>query len=119
MRIEDTFMIDQREFVSRVSIWAKNKPIIKKIYLYGSRAKGIRKTGEPVGEDSDWDIALDIVPLEDDIDAWNRFSKECSYWEEELGQILSLSKGQLSIVPSQRVREYLKDDTIVVYDRNG
>ncbi|MGI8705783.1 MAG: nucleotidyltransferase family protein [Sphingomicrobium sp.] len=70
--------LEQRRLIAD---WAATKPLIAKIYLYGSRA---RETHQP---DSDVDLAI-VTVGKDAGEAWGHFAFEKAGWKEELQQLL-------------------------------
>jgi len=67
------------EIIKNILIdWVKNKPFIRKVYIYGSRAR------EDFREDSDLDIALEFDPVDGDENCLTTWCGEAEIWHEEL-----------------------------------
>ena len=62
--------------------WAAGKPFVRRLWIYGSRAKG---TARP---DSDLDMAVEIDPVGNDEDAGTSFISEAEGWRNELRPLL-------------------------------
>lgn len=74
----DGLTAQQRQLIGQ---WAAKKPLISKIYLYGSRARGSHRP------DSDVDLAI-VIATEDEGEAWGHFAFEKVGWTEELEGLL-------------------------------
>lgn len=102
--------------------WAKAKPFITKVYLFGSRVTGIsKKTGKPVRPDSDLDVAIEFDKFSDKEDSFTTWICEKKNWHKELLKLLGFSKDEQLHLECHRIGEtphvaqYLKDSSIPIY----
>jgi len=119
MRIEKLDLEKAKEIIIK---WAKSKPFITKVHLFGSRISGIsKKTGEPVKPDSDLDVAIEfnsVFKNEDPFTTWIADGKE---WHKELLDLLGFSKDEHLDLERYHPTEtphldgYLKDNSILIY----
>lgn len=96
-----------------VAGWAAIQPVIKKIWLFGSRVRG---TGR---EKSDIDIAIEIEKFEGDSDTWTTFVFERDELKESLQLLLPLAVDlQWYGGPQEtpRIHSALQESSILVYE---
>lgn len=76
------------EIAGLVSAWAKDKPLVKRIYLFGSRVRGDH------GPESDIDIAVELDPSAfrgvDESGGLATWMFEAEAWREELRRLIPL-----------------------------
>lgn len=102
--------------------WAKEKPFITKIYLFGSRVTGIsKKTGKTVSADSDLDVAIEFEKISTDENCLTTWTADSKTWHKELLGLLGFSKDEhLDLErydPNEtpHMDQYLKDSSILLY----
>ena len=92
--------------------WASEKPFVRRVWIYGSRAKGTPKP------DSDLDVALEIDPVGNDEGSYTSFLHEAEGWRAELRPQLEY---QLHLkwydASNAPVREGVNSAGILVYER--
>ncbi|MFA5062837.1 MAG: nucleotidyltransferase domain-containing protein [Candidatus Omnitrophota bacterium] len=116
----DSFDIERVK--EAIKQWAKERPFIKKVYLFGSRVTGIRKDGRPVGQDSDLDVALQFDPFPGDSNLLTTWVGESKKWHEELLARLQFKDAQgldlqrYDPVETPHVADYIKKGSVVIYD---
>ena len=105
--------------------WAKAKPFITKVYLFGSRVAGIsKKTGEAVRPDSDLDVAIEFDKFSDKEDPFTTWIFEKKNWHKELLDLLGFSKNEQLHLECHRagetpqVAQYLKDSSLLIYSND-
>lgn len=85
-----------------IAEWAKSEPLIIKVYIYGSRAK------EDYKEDSDLDVAIEIMKLRHDSNVLSTWINEADRLKERLlKKFLKFSNVRLQL-------ELLNDESITV-----
>jgi uncharacterized protein len=76
------------EVASVLSTWARGQPLVKRVYLFGSRVRGEH------GPQSDIDIAVELDPVAfrgaDDSGGLATWMFEAPAWREELKQLIPL-----------------------------
>lgn len=95
--------------------WALAHPYVKKVWIYGSRAKG---TPSPC---SDLDVAIEIDPVGNDEDAYTSFVSEHQKWHNELQPQLPYTLHLEWYDPTGRnavVQCAVNAKNIVIYERN-
>lgn len=109
--------MDLPEVASVVSAWARGKPLVKRVYLFGSR---VRKDHSP---DSDIDIAVELDPSAfrgaDESGGLATWMFEAPAWREELRQLLPLKVQLERYHPEQTptVGKGLARSSQVVYEK--
>ena len=105
--------------------WAKAKPFITKVYLFGSRVTGIsKKTGKAVRPDSDLDIAIEFDGFSDKEDSFTTWIFEKRNWRKELLNLLDFLKDEQLHLECHRASEtphvgqYLKDSSLFIYSKD-
>ena len=92
--------------------WASTRPIIRRVWIYGSRAKGTATA------ESDLDVAVQIDPVGNDETSYTSFHYEADGWRSELQPQLSY---QLHFKWYDRANKPVWDgvnsDGILVYER--
>jgi uncharacterized protein len=63
--------------------WGSSKPFVRRLWIYGSRAKGTAR------EDSDLDVAVEIEPVGNDEESYTSFVSEANGWRTELQPMLT------------------------------
>ena len=102
--------------------WAKERPFIKKVYLFGSRVTGIRQDGRPVGQDSDLDVAVQFDVFPGDSSLLTTWVGESDKWHEELRVRLgfedskSLDLQRYDLKETPHVAEYVEKGSVLIYD---
>ena len=103
--------------------WAKNKPFITKVYLFGSRISGkSHKTGENFRPDSDLDVAIEFDPIGNDENALTTWTADAKKWKSELLNLLGFSREQdlhlewYHPEETPRLREYLNAGNRIIYN---
>ncbi|MFZ5523842.1 MAG: nucleotidyltransferase family protein [Pseudomonadota bacterium] len=105
------------QVASVVSMWAREKPLVKRAYLFGSRVRGDHRT------ESDIDIALELDPNQfrgvDESGGLATWMFETKVWKEELEKIIPL-KVQLERyhpVQTPTVGKGLAQSSQLVYEK--
>lgn len=122
MRVEELDLAKAKEIIRK---WAKGKPFITKVYLYGSRITGIsKKTGQLVRPDSDLDVAIEFAKVRETESLLNTWFFEGEKWHKELVKLLGFSKDEhLDLewchpTETEHVAEYIESGSIVIYSTN-
>jgi predicted nucleotidyltransferase len=101
------------ELIKRiVAEWAKSEPLIKKVYIFGSRAR------DNCREDSDLDIAIEIKKLPYDTDVLSTWINEKEGLERRLLELLPSLTLQLELIDIEQtptVLSAIKQSSILVY----
>lgn len=86
--------LEINDIKQRISTWARTKPLIEKVYLFGSRLTGISfRSSEPARLNSDVDIAVEITREATDENHLATWICESDNWKKELMEILALEEG--------------------------
>ena len=122
MRIENLDLDKAKEIITK---WAKGKPFITRVYLFGSRITGIsKKTGQPVRPDSDLDVAIEFDKVREGQDLFTTWFFNEEKWHKELLNLLGFSKDEhLDLewyhpTETEHVAEYIESGSIVIYSTN-
>ena len=106
--------------------WAREKPFITKIYLFGSRVAGFsKKTREAVRPDSDLDIAIEFDRISAEEDYLTTWTAEKKIWRKELLTLLGISKeNHLSLnryhpEETPEIHRYLKEGSTLIYSSSA
>ncbi len=97
-----------------ITKWAKLKPFIIKVYLYGSKCKGTNS------RNSDIDIAIEFKPVGFDENCLTSWLFESEKWENEIQALLKGYKLHLEYYEpnnTPRVKEALGECNIILYSR--
>lgn len=76
--------MDLSQIGAAVAKWARSKPIVMRVYLFGSRVRGDHRP------DSDLDIAVELVPDLDESGGLATWMHEKKEWIEELKALIPL-----------------------------
>lgn len=103
--------------------WGKNKDNITKIMLFGSKVDGIKCSEDDPQKPSDWDIAVEFIPLpnEDHLTTWVCESKG---WQKEFEAILNdkdfgvIDFQSYHPTETEHTAAYIKQKSIVLFDRS-
>ena len=119
MRIEKLGLDKAKEIIIK---WAKGKPFITKVYLYGSRITGIsKKTGQPVRPNSDLDVAIEFDKVREREDLLTTWVSDGKRWHDELLSLLGFSEDEHLDLEwhhpgkTHHITKYLKDGSTVIY----
>lgn len=98
--------------------WAACQPAIWRVYLFGSRIRGMTKEGGPVRPDSDLDMAVELMP--EIVDTFGAWMERVETWREQLA-LLSPFKVQLEALDAEtpNVRRYVEEGGLLIFDRMG
>jgi len=119
MNLENFDIEKAKEIIKQ---WAKERSFIKKVYLFGSRVTGIRKDGQPVGKDSDLDVALQFDSFPGDSNSLTTWVCESDKWHEELLARLqfddaqSLDLERYDPIETPHVATYINKSSVLIYD---
>jgi len=97
----------------KIIVWARSKPFIKKVYLYGSFVKGARK------KDSDLDIAIEHEKFLKDDDEFTTYFFEKSKWKEDLEKNLHFPRVHLEWAKSEHVGRYITQESTLIYEKDS
>lgn len=120
MRIEELDLDEAKEIIIE---WAKQKPFITKVHLFGSRISGkSKKTGKAARPDSDLDVAIEFEPFpkEDRLTTWVCEGKK---WHSELINLLGFTEDKHLDLESyhpqetSHVAKYLEECSLIIYTR--
>jgi predicted nucleotidyltransferase len=84
-----------------ISRWAAARPLITRVYVFGSRIRGCTWTGEPVRRNSDLDVAIELVEIDSENLA-SAFFDHAQGLEQELA---SLERNPIRLVHIRRWRD--------------
>lgn len=102
-----------------LSNWGKDKPLIKRIYIFGSRARGDHKP------DSDLDIAIELdnkeIPPDDESGGIATWMHEAKEWRKELSKLIPL---EIQIEhhageETPTIAKGLRESSIKVYEKKS
>lgn len=75
-----------QQIAAVLTVWAKQKPLIGRVFVFGSRVRGDHRP------DSDIDIAVELDPEHfrgtDESGGWATWMLETDGWKEELQKLL-------------------------------
>lgn len=75
-------MLDLEDAKHALRFWAEGKPFVRRLWIFGSRAKGMQSPK------SDLDVAVDFDPVGNDEDCVTTWTFEGERWTEELQRSL-------------------------------
>lgn len=105
---------DLLKVAEKLRVWALARPYVKKVWIYGSRAKGGSLP------DSDLDVAIEIHPVGNDEDTYTSIVSERQKWITELQPQLPYSLHLEWYDPNGRnavVQHAVDVDGIVIFER--
>jgi len=70
------------DIIIALILWAWRKPFIQRVFIFGSRAKGVYK------EDSDLDIAIEFDKFENDSNHLATWLSESGKWKQEIEALI-------------------------------
>jgi uncharacterized protein len=92
--------------------WAASKPFLRRLWIFGSRARGTARS------DSDLDVAIEIDPVGNDENAYTSFVGDAGSWRNELQPLLTYELHLKWYDKSNRpVWNGVNSDGIQVYER--
>ena len=94
--------------------WASTTPCVRKLWIYGSRAKGTFKA------DSDLDVAVQIDPIDPDETAYASWFHEKGGWQAELQKRLDVTLDLEWFDPNgstPTIAKGLSEGNVVIYER--
>ncbi|MEN3354076.1 MAG: uncharacterized protein V7640_2234 [Betaproteobacteria bacterium] len=97
-----------------ISDWAESTPRVRRIWLFGSRARDAHR------EDSDIDIALEIEPVGDSEETLAVWMVNSDKWQAQLQQHTNLEVDLEWFDPdgsTPKVHRALREASILLYDR--
>jgi predicted nucleotidyltransferase len=100
---------DLTPIAQHTSQWAENHVLIRRLWIYGSRAKG---TNRP---DSDLDVAFELDPLPYGT-ARDQFHDEKARWKAELSGALGL---EVHLEPILQAQLSVREHGVLIYERSG
>jgi predicted nucleotidyltransferase len=96
-------------------LWAVGKPFIRRVFLFGSRAKGT------YGEDSDLDIAIEFDKFENDSNHLATWLSESGAWKKEIEALIPNIKIDFQwhdpSGSTEVIDKGIKDCSLIVYER--
>jgi len=96
-------------------LWAGEKPFIRRVFIFGSRAKGT------YGEDSDLDIAIEFDKFENDSNHLATWVTESDAWKQEIEALIPDIKIDLQwhgpSGSTKTIDKGIKDGSIKVYEK--
>ncbi|MCK9419819.1 MAG: nucleotidyltransferase domain-containing protein [Nitrospirae bacterium] len=99
--------------IEAIRTWAKSQPIVKRVWLFGSRIRGNERP------DSDLDIAVEHDCLPGDSDAFTTAIFEKNNWHLQLQPLVSLIIDLQSYISGMTpiVEAGLNDSSMLIYER--
>jgi predicted nucleotidyltransferase len=107
-------MIDSERFGHVLRAWALATPCVRKVSIFGSRAKGTSRS------DSDLDVAVEIDPVGTDESAYVSWFHEKGSWHSELQRQLDVKLDLEWFDPAgstPTIAKGLAEGNVVVYER--
>jgi len=98
-----------------IADWAASEPIVVRVYIFGSRARGDHH------ENSDLDIAIEIEKGADDSNVHETWIYECDRCEQSLAKLLPY-RLQLELFDGENTPTVLKGirrSSVLVYDASN
>ena len=96
-------------------LWAGGKPFIRRVFLFGSRAKGT------YGKDSDLDIAIEFDKFENDSNHLATWLSESGAWKKEIESLIPNIKIDFQwhdpSGSTEVIDKGIKDCSLIVYER--
>lgn len=110
---EELSEIPQDLIKENIKEWASSNPLVKRAYLYGSRAKGDHK------EDSDIDIAIEIDTEKGDSNTLATWTCNAEKWRQELQPLLKykLHLEWEALQETPKIKNGLDESSILLYER--
>lgn len=105
--------MDINEIKKIISIWAQNETLVRKAYIFGSRAR------DDYREDSDIDVAVEINKLPGDENSLATWVFESEKLQKDLSELLPY-KLQLEYLDDSKTPHVLagiKQSNILVYEK--
>lgn len=102
--------------VAILKSWAIERPFVRRIFVYGSRARGNHSTV------SDLDVAIEFDPVEGDWNCLTTWVYEAKKWRKELQSLLPWPlhlEWNDSGGETPHVAAGLRESSILVYEREG
>lgn len=101
--------------IQAIRRWAESQPIIKRVWLFGSRVRGTERP------DSDLDIAVEHDSLPGDSDAFTTAISEVGNWRAQLQPQVSLTIDLQSYIPgiTPTIEAGLNDSSQLVYQKRA
>jgi len=109
--------VELPEVAKVVSVWARGKPLVKRVYLFGSRVRGDHRP------ESDIDIAVELDPLafrgSDESGGHATWMFEAPAWREELEHLIPLKLQLERYHPEQTptIGKGLLESSQLVYEK--
>lgn len=93
--------------------WASSKSIVRKVFIFGSRACGQSH------HESDLDVAIEIDPRKGDTNSFTTWICEAKKWEEELQPFLryNLDLERYNHRETPTVHKGIKKCSVIIYER--
>jgi len=101
-----------------ISRWAAARPLITRVYVFGSRIRGCTWTGEPVRRNSDLDVAIELVEIDSENLA-SAFFDHAQGLEQELASLVPWRVDAQPYTPSTNLclQAYVAAYHRLVYER--
>lgn len=101
--------------IEAINRWAESLPIIKRVWLFGSRVRGTEKP------DSDLDIAVEHDSLPGDSDAFTTAISEVDNWHAQLQPYVSFTIDLQSYIPgiTPTIEAGLNDSSQLIYEKRA
>jgi predicted nucleotidyltransferase len=104
--------------IEAIRNWADGHHEIARVIIFGSRARGISRNGEPPRSDSDLDIAIELTIERSELEKHDR--KLRIEWAAQLAKLIEFKPDvheMDSTTPA--LNSYVRNDALIVFERSG
>ena len=115
LTLDARVIMETDKFIRALRLWAGDKPFIRRVFIFGSRAKNTYT------EDSDLDIAIEFEKFENDSNHLATWITESGAWKKELEALIPAIKIDLQwhdpSGSTKTIDKGIKDGSIKIYEK--